>query len=216
MRKVMLVEDHVLVASAVAAVLSARGYEVEQCPPRSRDGILRAVRQFAPEVIVLDDDLGPEVGSGLPLIPTLCETGAHVLMLTAGTDRARLAAFVEAGAAGFLSKGEPFGHLVRAIERVSVGEALLSASERDELRAELRRTREEQRRRRAPFEQLTQREQEVLVALIQGSSARAIAEQSFTSIRTVRGHIQSVLDKLEVSSQLSAVVKAREADWPAP
>jgi DNA-binding NarL/FixJ family response regulator len=63
-------------------------------------------------------------------------------------------------------------------------------------------------------ERLTRREQEVLIALIDGQPAQSIADETFTSVRTVRGHIQSVLDKLGVSSQLTAVAKAREAGWP--
>jgi DNA-binding NarL/FixJ family response regulator len=53
----------------------------------------------------------------------------------------------------------------------------------------------------------------VLHALCDGFSAEAIAEQQFVSVGTVRTHIQAVLRKLGVSSQLAAVVLARKLSW---
>lgn len=214
MRKVLLVEDHGLVAATLGAALRSRGYEVEHCATLTRDEILQTAERFAPEVILLDHDLGPDLGPSVPLIADLRTTGAKVVMLTATTSRARVAECVEAGAEGLLTKNEPLDGLVAAIEQVVTHGSLLTASQREQLLGQLQQHREEQRRRRAPFEQLTKREQEVLIALMKGQSAQTIADETFTSIRTVRGHIQSVLDKLEVNSQLTAVARARQAGWP--
>jgi DNA-binding NarL/FixJ family response regulator len=57
----------------------------------------------------------------------------------------------------------------------------------------------------ARFEALTQRERQVLVALAQGLPAARIAEREHLSLATVRSHIQSILAKLDTSSQLAAV-----------
>ncbi len=57
--------------------------------------------------------------------------------------------------------------------------------------------------------QLTARERQVLWALSEGESAGAIAETFFVSVGTVRTHIQGILGKLGVSSQLAAVAMAR-------
>lgn len=214
MRKVLLVEDHKLIATTLGAALASRGYEVHHCSTLTREEILRTAQDFAPEVVLLDHDLGPDMGSSIPLIAELRATGANVVMLTATTNRARVAECIEAGAQGLLTKSEPLDGLVNAIEQVAVHGSLLSPSQREQLLAHLSQAREEQRSRRAPFEQLTPREQEVLIALMQGRTPQAIANETFTSIRTVRGHIQSVLDKLDVNSQLTAVAKARQAGWP--
>lgn len=216
MRKVLLVEDHQLVATALGSALESRGYEVEHCPTLTRTAIIATVMRFHPDVILLDHDLGAELGSSIPLIPELRRTGAQVLMLTATTNRARLAECIEAGAQGLLSKSEPLDGLANAIEDVVASGSLLSRVERDNLLAQLGQRREEQRNRHAPFNRLTRREQEVLIALMDGKTAQAIADETFTSIRTVRGHIQTVLEKLGVSSQLTAVAKARQAGWPTP
>jgi DNA-binding NarL/FixJ family response regulator len=64
------------------------------------------------------------------------------------------------------------------------------------------------------FEFLTGREQQVLTALMDGTTAVQIARQCFMSPSTVRHHIRSILLKLNVNSQLAAVVAAYQAGWP--
>lgn len=216
LRRVLLVEDHRLIAATLAAALESRGYQVGQCATLSAEGIVATAREFGPDVILLDHDLGRELPTSIPLITELLATGARVLMLTATEGRELLAEAVEAGAHGLLTKSEPLDGLVDAIEDAVANGSLVSPSQRQQLLAELRQHREEQRARIAPFLELTPREQEVLAALVEGQTAQAIADATFTSIRTVRGHIQTVLDKLGVSSQLTAVVKARAAGWRAP
>ena len=67
----------------------------------------------------------------------------------------------------------------------------------------------------APFQQLSQRERDVLDALVDGRSANTIAAMSFVSITTVRSQIRSVLQKLDVNSQLEAVAAATRCGWSA-
>ena len=60
---------------------------------------------------------------------------------------------------------------------------------------------------------LTPRERQVLGALIEGRTVRAISEQSVVSEATVRTQVKSILAKLEVSSQLAAVGMANQIGW---
>ncbi|HSH61264.1 MAG TPA: LuxR C-terminal-related transcriptional regulator [Acidimicrobiales bacterium] len=60
---------------------------------------------------------------------------------------------------------------------------------------------------------LTPREQAVLERLMAGKTAGEIAEQSYISIRTVRTHIEAILRKLGLRSQLAAVAFAAEMGW---
>lgn len=64
------------------------------------------------------------------------------------------------------------------------------------------------------FEQLTRREKQVLQALMRGETAREISHSSYVALPTVRSQIRSILLKLGVSSQLSAVVLAYRSGWP--
>jgi DNA-binding NarL/FixJ family response regulator len=64
------------------------------------------------------------------------------------------------------------------------------------------------------FEQLSPREQEVLLAMMGGKMARDICKQAYVSLPTVRSQIRSILSKLGVNSQLAAVVLAYQSGWP--
>ena len=103
--------------------------------------------------------------------------------------------------------------IVAGLEAAPQHELGLSPVERAAALIELRRRREEAECRLAPFEQLTGREQEVLAYLIEGVPADAIAQECVVSVATVRTQIRSVLQKLDVNSQLAAVAMARRAGW---
>jgi RNA polymerase sigma factor (sigma-70 family) len=85
--------------------------------------------------------------------------------------------------------------------------------EREDMLAAARRRREEERRRLQPFLDLSAREQEILFLLTEGLSAQAVARRLYVSTSTVRMHIQRILRKLEVKTQVAAVAKTHSAGW---
>lgn len=74
----------------------------------------------------------------------------------------------------------------------------------------------ERRRARLVFDDLTPREREVLLGLVEGRCAQTLANEAVVSLATVRSQIRSVLTKLGVTSQLEAVALARRVGWPTP
>jgi DNA-binding NarL/FixJ family response regulator len=178
-----------------------------------RESVLEAAQRLAPDVVLLDLQIDDQGGTSVPWIEPLRETGACVVMVTGITDRVKLAECIEAGALGVVSKGESFDHLLETIKEAAEMQSLISKSQRDDLLAELRRQRSEDEQRLAPFQRLTAREQQVLAALMDGKSAEHIAEDWVVSLATVRSQIRSVLMKLGVNSQLSAVAMARRSGW---
>ncbi|MFP5316927.1 MAG: response regulator [Acidimicrobiia bacterium] len=210
--RLLLVDDHDLVSGALRLALRARGLDVQTSSGPTPADVVGAAGRLAPVLVLLDLDLGP-LGSGRDLIGPLVGSGATVVMLTGVTDRAQLAACVEAGASGLLAKTIPFDDLIEAIATVAAGGALLDPAGREGLLADLRAKRAADRQRLAPFEALTAREREVLSQLVDGRSAEAVAAASFVSVATVRSQIQAILRKLDVKSQLAAVALAREAGF---
>ncbi len=213
--RLLLVDDHDLLAEALGMALRARGLDVETISGPSVDAVVAAARRRAPLVALLDLDLGP-LGSGRDLVQPLAEAGATVVMLTGITDRARLAECLEAGAAGVLAKTVPFEELAEAVAVAAGGGAPTARPQRDALMADLFAERAEQRARHALLDALTPRERDVLAGLMDGQSAEAIAEASFVSLATVRSQIQAVLRKLGVHTQLAAVALARDAGFHQP
>jgi DNA-binding NarL/FixJ family response regulator len=210
--RVLVVDDHELLAQSLTAALIAEGLDVVRAIAFDPPAVLAAAAQGPADVVLLDLWLADKQ-STLPLVGPLHDLGARVVMVTGEVDRVALAECIEAGAVGVVAKSEPFERLVAAVLDVVAGRPLLADVERDSLLAGLRTSRGEAAGRLAPFERLSPREAEVLRELIHGRPAETIATTSFVSILTVRAQIRSILSKLGVTSQLAAVSMARQAGW---
>lgn len=160
------------------------------------------------DVAVVDLDL-PD-GSGAAFVGDLREARpeAMTLVLSALSDRLRLAEAMEAGAAGIMHKSTRPREVLDSIRRLYAGSPLLSEQEVIEAMRLINLERRDSREARARLDSLTPREREVLQALAQGSSDKEITENLFLSEGTVRAHVTSILRKLEVHSRLQAVVFA--------
>lgn len=211
--KVLIIEDHGLLAQSLVFALRAEGVQADTLIPETPEQILGTASELQPTVILLDLELGGQIGNSVPLIAPLEAMGAQVMMVTGVTDRVRLAECLEAGAAGLLNKSTPFEQLVESVREVVELGSLVPAQQRHQLMDELRKQRAADKERMAPFERLTAREQQVLAGLMDGKSAEKLAEESFVSLATVRSQIRAVLLKLDVNSQLAAVALAQRAGW---
>jgi DNA-binding NarL/FixJ family response regulator len=211
--RVLIVEDHALVAIGLQLALSARGWEVETTDGPTAHAVIDHAKRFEPQCVLLDISLGEEVGSGIGLIAPLRKTGAHVVMLTAETRRTVLASCLEAGAVGWIGKDVFLDELETTLGQVLAGTPLIGCSTREAMIDELRIERAGQRNALTPFEKLTQRESRVLAALVEGLSAEEIADAHFVALTTVRSQIRAVLQKLGVRSQLAAVAHANRVGW---
>ena len=211
--RVLIIEDHALVAIALQLALSARGWDVETTDGPKASDVIEHARRFEPEIALLDLGLGEEVGNGIDLIAPLRATGADVVMLTAENRRAVLAACLEEGAAGWIGKDVFLDQVVNTLDDVLSGTPLIGCAAREAMIDELRIERAGLRKALTPFERLTLREREVLAALVDGLSAEEISEQQFVALTTVRSQIRAVLQKLGVRSQLAAVAYANRVGW---
>lgn len=210
--RIAIVDDHDLLAQSLALALQARGFAATPHGVTDLEQTLATVLASEPDVVLLDLQLG-DAGHGLSLVRPLSASGACVLVVSGVTDECEIAATIEAGAVGFVSKSRPIDALLEAATRVAHGEAVMCDSERHRLLAALRSWRAEDAAMHAPFDSLTCREREVLHALVDGKSVTDIAESSFVSVATVRTQVRAILQKLEVGSQLEAVAVANRRGW---
>lgn len=216
--RVVLVEDHALLAEALLVSLSPEGFEVKgvRLPPRPEEqpALLSSILTLSPRVVLLDLDLGM-AGDGGQLIQPLARSGCRVVVLTAWSDPVRWGACIAAGALTVLTKSTPLQGIVEVIQRVDQGLPVMSRARRDELIAMWREARTDDDDRRSRLDRLTPREAHVLGELLHGKRVREVAQDAFVSEATVRTHVKSILAKLGVSSQLAAVALARDAGWGA-
>lgn len=211
--RILLVEDHAVLAQSLLLGLRAEGHTAEAVDDPTPERALDRARAFGPDLVLLDLDLGTE-HSGLDLIGPLRELGARVLVVTGTHNRASLGASLESGAEAVFRKEDPFDRLLEAIAAVGRGEEAMPVTRREELLREMRDLRAARREVEEVFARLTEREAAVLAGLVAGHSADAIAADHHVSLATVRTQIRGILTKLDVSSQLAAVAMAREAGWP--
>ena len=209
--RVMLVDDHALVRSAVRGALQAPDIEIVAEAATAEAAFEEALRT-RPDLILLDVDM-PGM-SGLQLIrelrPRLPDTQI-VMLSVSGEDRNVLEA-MRHGAAGYLTKDLGPEALQRTIRGLRNGD--LPMSRRMAARA-LRMFIEGGVGATAGGDSalsiLSSREIEVLAHLTEGLTDREIAEALVISPRTVESHVSNVLRKLGVRNRAEAARAYREA-----
>ncbi|MEZ0089008.1 LuxR C-terminal-related transcriptional regulator [Streptacidiphilus sp. EB129] len=202
--ELIVADAHRLLADALALALVGRGHQVK-ATATSRSGLMRAVLAHRPEICVLD--LYLEDGRAVDVIGLIhrYEPEVRILALSRDPDPVLVAAAMEAGAAGYLSKDQGIDVLDGALRRVASGELFIEPVLALET---IRHARSRRNGPSEPFRWLTQRELEVLRRLTQGDGTTEIAHALSMTTNTARTHVQSVLDKLGVHSRLEAVALA--------
>ncbi|MGB9344475.1 MAG: LuxR C-terminal-related transcriptional regulator [Ilumatobacteraceae bacterium] len=207
-RRVLVVEEHSLLAAGLGLALSERSWTVETRCGSSADDLVGHITSFRPQCVLLGLNPRNGVGNGINLIRPAVSLGSSVVMLTSERRRAVLAACLEAGAAGWIKVTADLDDVDSTLTSAVAGRPIIGRTERAELLELLRVERATALRAQATFSQLTQREALVLAALTQGLSADEIAKAHFVALTTVRSQIRSILQKLGVRSQLAAVALA--------
>jgi two-component system nitrate/nitrite response regulator NarL len=214
--RVLIIDDHVLFAESMELALSLEGYDVRRLEMPQEGGSMATLRSLAlranPRTALLDLDLG-RFGDGVNLIAPLARAGINVVVLTASEDLPRWGGCMRLGARKVLPKSGALQQALSTVRRLHQGLPVMNREELESLLeawAQQRRVSDDLRRR---LDLLTPRERQVLGALIEGRTVRAISEESVVSEATVRTQVKSILNKLEVSSQLAAVGMANQVGW---
>ncbi|MFD8492082.1 response regulator [Amycolatopsis sp. NPDC059657] len=184
--RVLLVEDHDMVAEALALALEAfREVELIERANSLETGVAAAAR-FGPDVVLLDRRL-PD-GDAIAAIGRFAP--ARVLVLTGDANSRITARLLEAGGAGLILKSCLLEDLVAAIKSVAAGEIVID-------------------RQLLPEAGLTARERAVLTLIAAGAGTERIAGELSLARSAVRDHIERILAKTGARSQLEAVAYAR-------
>ncbi|MHB8510278.1 MAG: response regulator [Candidatus Dormibacteria bacterium] len=208
--KVLIVEDHALVAQGIEMLLAEDdAIRVVGRASNSREALeLTAAR--CPDVVLMDFSLGDDSGADVARDILAILPSARVLFLSAnGGDEAMMAA-IEAGGRGYLLKTEAASGVIAAILRVAAGEILIPADVLAGLLGRQRRRQSDAIERARLAESLTPRENEILRLVARGMDNHTIAEHTHISVTTVRGHVQRLLEKLGAHSKLEAVARASD------
>lgn len=199
--RIVLVDDHPVVRAGMRALLSSvDGLEVVG-EASSGEEALDVVRTQHPDVVLMDLRLGSGMDGAEATGAIIAgERPPKVVVLTTYDTDADILRAVEAGASGYLLKDSDPEKLINAIRAAARGETVLDPGVAQRL----------YRRIRAPHEDLSAREIEIVTLVARGMSNRAIARELFVTEATVKSHLVHVFSKLSVDSRTAAVAVARD------
>jgi DNA-binding NarL/FixJ family response regulator len=154
-----------------------------------------------PDVILLDIEFGPHNMSGIEAAWHLKQIlpKAEIIMMTVRADHESVFQALKNGANGYLVKDVPPAELLSAIETISKGGSPMSMS--------IARLVTDSFHRHRCFDQLTARQREVLDKLCKGKSYKAIANELYIDLSTVKFHIRNIYELLQVTNKTEAVLK---------
>jgi DNA-binding NarL/FixJ family response regulator len=206
--RVALADDQALVRAGFRMIVESQpGMEVAGEAADGQEAI-ELVRRERPDVMLMDIRM-PRV-DGIEATRRVAGATRVVILTTYELDEYVFDALA-AGASGFLLKAAPPEQLIRAIEVVAAGNALLDPSVTKRLIAEFAKRPELARKRPKELSTLTEREQEVLLEIARGFTNAEIAGRLHVSETTVKTHVAHVLDKLDLRDRVQAVIVAYEA-----
>jgi two-component system response regulator DesR len=198
--RILLAEDQAMVRGALTALLQLED-DLEVVAEVARgDEVLPAALKIKPDIALLDIEMPGS--DGLSAAEALHKRlpACRIVILTTFGRSGYLRRAMESGAVGFLLKDAPADQLAIALRRVMAGErvvdpelALSALSDGDN--------------------PLTGRERDVLRASLDGTSIMDIAAQLFLSEGTIRNHISTAIQKLNVHNRMEAAQLARERGW---
>ena len=209
--RVMIVDDHPLVRSAVRQAISAPDVEMV-AEAASAEEALQSAPAVRPDVLLVDIGLPGMTGVQLvrELAPRLPNT--RIVMLTVSSADRDVAEAIGYGAVGYLTKDLMPEALLRSVRAAYAGDLAMPRGLAARL---IRRLADRARGATVPTgdpasEHLSARERDVLRLIVRGLTDRQIAESLGISSRTVATHVSSILHKFGVRNRAEAGHRYRE------
>lgn len=207
--RVLIADDHTLFRHGIRALLaSVADIELVAEAAGGEEAVALAA-QLDPDVILMDIKMPGTNGIEATRRIMQADPAARVVVLTMLEDDDSVFAAMRAGARGYVVKGADEGEMLRVMRSVARGEALFGPTIAERLMNFFSGAGSSASAQ--PFPGLTEREREILALIAQGHGNSEIASRLFLSPKTVRNHISSIFDKLQVTDRAQAIVRAREA-----
>ena len=206
MLKILLVDDHEVVRLGLNSLISRYPqFEIVAEADSASDAVKKAFLH-KPDVVVMDIRLPGRSGIDATREIIKAQPETKVIMLTSYAEEELLFEAITAGASGYVLKQIGSGELIRALEAIGEGEALLdpALTQRvfDRVREASRKAEEE------AFASLTDQELRILSLVAKGKTNKEIAEAIYLSEKTVRNYVSSIFSKLDLSTRAEAAAYA--------
>ena len=210
MIRLVIVDDHALFREGLASIIQVEpDIKVSGLAGTVQEAV-EVVRTLKPDIVLMDFSLPDGTGADATRMVLKEHPDCKIIFLTMSENDENLFAAVRSGARGYLLKNMSPSKLVTTIRSVQRGESALSRSMTLRLMEELSRTKDPERLEDQWLEKLTQREKDVLHVLATGKTNKEIANHLFVSENTVKYHVHSILEKLNLPNRKAAAAFAKE------
>ena len=202
--RVLVVDDHTIVRDGICALLALAGdIEVVGEATNGSEALAR-VKELNPDVVLMD--IAMPIMGGLEATRRLHKEfpKTKVLVLTQYDDKEYFFPVIESGASGFISKAAASSELTTGIRSVYRGDSYLSPSVTRFMVENYQHTAAE-RATQDPYNQLTEREREILKLLAEDHNTQEIAEMLVITPKTVEGHKTNLMAKLGLHNRVELV-----------
>ncbi|MBE9502087.1 MAG: response regulator transcription factor [Chloroflexi bacterium] len=210
--RIVLADDHALLREAMRNAFERRKDMEVVGEAGNGEEAVKLSSELKPDIVIMDIVM-PKL-SGIEATKQIREVSpaTAVLVLTAYDDDRYVIGLLEAGAAGYLLKSARSQVLVEAVRAVHAGESVLHPT----IIAKILKYGVQMQAKaaeRKTEERLSERELEVLKLAAKGMSNKDIAKELFLSVRTVKAHLSSIFNKVDVASRTEAIVKGVREGW---
>ena len=206
--RVVIVDDHVLYRRGLDLVLSSEPDIEVVAEADSGQGALAAVDEHRPDVVIMDVRMPRMNGIEACEAIKAKYPQIQIVILTTSDDEQDLFDAVRAGANGYLLKDVPPEEVVSGIRTLRSGGSLVSPTMAASLMRQFASLARHDDDPESSGARLTEREREVLVHVARGMGNREIAKTLFISENTVKNHVRSILEKLQLHSRVEAAMYA--------
>jgi DNA-binding NarL/FixJ family response regulator len=205
--RVLIVDDHDLFRTGLRNLLEEQGLQVIGEAAAGNEAV-RAVRELAPDVVVMDLNMPGMSGVEATRHITGIAPLTRVLVLTISDQDSDVLDAILAGACGYLLKDSSIQELMAGIRAASVGESLISPHIAAKVLQRVRSTSTVPAIAATIRAELSDREIEVLKLIANGKDNAEIAGELHISPKTVKNHISNILMKLQIDNRIQAAVYA--------